>query len=434
MVRLRCLAALGLSVDDFLDLERPVSEYAQAALTGTAAERPFLTVMKPACHACVDAQYNVSNVCHGCVARPCFVNCPKDAILFQDRQAHIDPKRCISCGRCQDACPYHAIVKIPVPCEEACPVAAIKKGPDGKTTIDFEKCISCGRCMRACPFGAIEDRSQLVDVLRAFDSDRPVVALCAPAMVGQFGASLEQLVAALLEVGFDSVVEVAHGADEACRREAEDFQRRVLDGDDAFMTTSCCSAYNEAVEKHLPELRPYVSETPTPLHLTAEHVRAELPEARTVFLGPCVAKRLEGARDGCIDYVLTFEELGALFAGKDVDPANVDGSPIANPADRFGRGFPLSGGVAAAVSGVSGDPNAVQPVQVETLCKEGIRRLRQYASGKCPGNLVEVMACEGGCVNGAGVLADPNVATRRIRRFLESHREEPVSAGSGHAD
>ena len=425
MIRLRCLAALGLCVDELSDLERPVSEYAEAALSRSAPEPPFLTVMKPACHSCIDSKYAVSNVCHGCVARPCAVNCPKDAIFFRDRQAHIDSGRCIACGRCQDACPYHAIVKIPVPCEEACPVAAIKKGPDGKTTIDFEKCISCGRCMRACPFGAIEDRSQIVDVLRAFDSERPVVALCAPAMVGQFGASFEQLVAAVLEIGFDSVVEVAHGADEACRMEAEDFQRRVLEGDDAFMTTSCCSAYNEAVEKHLSGLKPFVSKTPTPLHLTAAHVREELPEATTVFIGPCAAKRLEGSRDDCVDYVLTFEELHALFAGKDVDPASLDGRPVTDAAEAFGRGFPLSGGVAAAVAGMCDNPEAVRPIQVETLCRQGIRQLKSYATGNCPGNLVEVMACEGGCINGAGVLADPNVAIRRVRRFLEEPAPTP---------
>ena len=82
-----------------------------------------------------------------------------------------------------------------------------------------------------------------------------------------------------------------------------------------FMTTSCCPAYIETVEKHLPEMKPYVSDTPTPMAYTASKVRKMDPGAITVFIGPCIAKRVEATKNPDVDYVLTFEELGAILVG-----------------------------------------------------------------------------------------------------------------------
>lgn len=87
---------------------------------------------------------------------------------------------------CMDACPYHAIVRLNVPCEAACPVRAIHKGNKGRAEIDFEKCTSCGRCMRACPFGAVMERSEVLPRAPCPGQRPHVTALMAPAIVGQF--------------------------------------------------------------------------------------------------------------------------------------------------------------------------------------------------------------------------------------------------------
>lgn len=112
-----------------------------------------------------------------------------------------------------NACPYSAIVQTTVPCEAACPVGAISKDETGFASIDFEKCISCGKCIAACPFGAVHERSQLIDILKAIKSDKKVVAMIAPSIVGQFPGTLYQLKTAILKAGFDEVIEVAQGAD-----------------------------------------------------------------------------------------------------------------------------------------------------------------------------------------------------------------------------
>ena len=151
ILRQRVMARLGHSVEDYDD-EKKLSEFATEALAREKPTWPMLTVLNDACNACVRSHYMVTNACQACLARPCMMNCGKKAISIQDGRAKIDESLCVNCGLCLQNCPYHAIIKIPVPCEEACPVGAISKGDDGKEHIDYDKCIFCGNCMRECPF------------------------------------------------------------------------------------------------------------------------------------------------------------------------------------------------------------------------------------------------------------------------------------------
>jgi len=214
--------------------------------------------------------------------------------------------------QCVKVCPYSAIVKIKVPCEDSCPVNAIAKDENGYAKIDFNKCITCGKCVSACPFGAVHEKSQIIDVLKQIKSGKKVIAMIAPAIMGQLPCTPKQLHNAIKQTGFAQVYEVAQGADITTKNEAKDFIERVERGEE-FMTTSCCAGYNELVEKHLQEIKPFVSQTKTPLYYTAEIVKKEHPESLTVFFSPCVAKKKEEQQNENIDYVLSFEEIGALF-------------------------------------------------------------------------------------------------------------------------
>ena len=164
----KCLPLLGLDMADEKDELTTLSEYARQALDReTCTKENILCVIDEACSSCVQINYEITNLCRGCVARSCYMNCPKDAIRFKKNgQAMIDHDTCVSCGICHKSCPYHAIVYIPVPCEEACPVKAISKDERGIEHIDESKCIYCGKCMNACPFGAIFEISQAFDVLQ----------------------------------------------------------------------------------------------------------------------------------------------------------------------------------------------------------------------------------------------------------------------------
>ncbi len=415
VLRLRCLAALGFSTEEEQDDSTPLADYVQRAMTREQPTGPVMTVLDIACKGCVRSRYYVTDACQGCLARPCAINCPREAISFHNGRSVIDPEQCIDCGKCQQVCPYHAITKVPVPCEESCPVNAIVKDRTGHAKIDFEKCISCGRCMRACPFGAVMEKSQLIDVLRALREGKKLVAMLAPAIAGQFPGELEQIAQAFRELGFSRIVEVAGGADITTRKEAAEFTERMAHGQ-KMMTTSCCPAYIETVRRHVKELQPFVSETRTPMHYTAEAVKREEPDAITVFIGPCVAKRKEGFDDPLVDYVLTFEEAGSLLVAKDIEVCLLDGVALENPPSAQGRGFAVTGGVAAAVAAFAGPDAGVRPVSVNGLSSKALKLLKIYACGNCPGNLIEVMACEGGCVGGAGVVAASNYAAREVAK------------------
>jgi [FeFe] hydrogenase (group B1/B3) len=421
IVKYRTIAALGFSVEQVEDESRPLHSYADDALQRVGPpDGPLLTIFDAACDNCVRTQYSITDACHGCLARPCKVNCPKDCISIQDRRAVIDTERCINCGKCQKVCPYHAVIKMAIPCEESCPVDAIYRDEDGNERIDDSRCISCGKCMQACPFGAIMDKSQIVDVLRAIDSDRPVVAMCAPSIVGQFESDWAKIVTGLCELGFSHVTEVAGGADKTCRLEADEFHRRVVEADLPFMTTSCCPAYVDAVKKHLPELAPFISKTPTPMSITAQNIRLQQPEAITVFVGPCLAKRHEGMIDDSVDFVLTFEEIFAMLEAAEIDISECDRSPLIDLARAEGRGFGIVGGPSGAVRAVYENPQAIRPVVVNGLDAKEVKRLRKFATSGCPdGNLVEVITCEGGCVGGPAIVNQPRKTVAAIRALVD---------------
>lgn len=437
MIKYRCMATLGIGIEEETDELTTLREYAEVALTREKIQDPILTVISEGCSGCVQAHYEITNGCHGCFARPCVHTCPKKAISIKNGKAEIDFDLCIRCGKCQKVCPYHAIIDIPVPCEESCPTGAIRKKTDtptnsepGKTieppkvTIDFAKCIFCGKCVISCPFGAIMEKSEIVDVLKRLDrrNKDKVVALIAPSIIGQFNATVEALAGALKKIGFAEVAEVAAGADETCATEADEFVRRMEDGQ-PFMTSSCCFAYDEFVKKSAPELKDKVSETPTPMHLTARKVKDAIPDATTVFIGPCVAKRAEALGDDMVDFVLTFEELAGIFDAFDVDVEKEDESDLMCIGGWRGRGFPVSGGTTEAIKSNVAGRHDMTPVMIDGLDRKNGKLLKTYAKGNCPGNFIEVMACEGGCVAGPGMIQAPEKATRRIKQLVEKKEE-----------
>ncbi|QBG45984.1 4Fe-4S dicluster domain-containing protein [Verrucomicrobia bacterium S94] len=418
VVKYRTMAALGYSVENETDELKPISAYFEDALQRPKAAAPVLTVIDVACSACVTTQYSATNACKGCLARSCETVCPKGAIEPREGKAWINPAKCVNCGLCMKACPYHAIIRIPIPCEEACPVGAITKDPDtGRETIDHTRCTYCGKCLRECPFAAITDLSQMIDVLKTLGS-RYTVAMIAPSIAGQLPGTLPQLITALKAIGFADVVEVAVGADETAVHESAEWKEKTGSGD-RFMTTSCCPAYIETVEKHLPDLKPFVSNTPTPMAYTAAAVRKINPDAVTVFIGPCIAKRVEAQKNDTVDFVLTFEELGAILVGAGIDVQECQEAPAKIAPSREGRGFAASRGVTAAVQAALPNGTPIDPVQIDGIDKKSIRQMQQWATGSCPGNFVEVMSCEGGCIAGPGTIGNPRIAHKTLRRLCD---------------
>jgi [FeFe] hydrogenase (group B1/B3) len=417
VIKYKTMAMMGFTMHDETDEMTPLSSYARLMLTGNNHndKRKLLHVMDEACSSCVKSNYEVSNLCRGCVARPCYTNCPKDAIFYdKDGKAHIDHDKCISCGKCHQVCPYHAIIYMPVPCEEACPVKAISKDEYGVEHIDSDKCIYCGKCLNACPFGAIFDRCQAFDVLKEIRAGKKVIAMVAPSVLAQFGKPIEQVYGSLKAMGFHDVVEVAYGAEETIRREAEELKEKLEEGQ-PFMTTSCCPAYVNLAKKHIPEIVKYISSTGSPMHYTAIYVKEKYgDDCMPVFIAPCASKKAEGAADKNVDFVLTFREIDAILQGLGIDIESTMPYTPAESACRDAHNFAKTAGVFTAVKNHIGD-ESLEGVVIADLNKKNIAMLKGYAkTGKCPGKLVEVMSCPSGCITGPCVCSQGGEAARRF--------------------
>ncbi len=419
--RYRTMAFLGFNVYDEEDELTPLSSYAKKAMERTDHTDVMMTVVDEACSSCVKSSYSVSNLCRGCVGRHCHQSCNKSAINFINGQAHIDTEKCVNCGMCMKSCPFHAIIYQPVPCEESCPVGAISKNDLGIEQIDPDKCILCGKCMVACPFGAIMEKSSMIYIFDAIRKNKKVVAMVAPAIAGQFKTEPGRVFSAIRKLGFSEVVEVALGANVTSKNEAHEFEERMHEGH-AFMTTSCCPSYMLLVNQHIGDLKPFVSTTLSPMAYTAEIVKAKDPEAVTVFVGPCVAKRYEGFHNKNVDYVMSFEELNALFTAAEIDVTTCDIDPLDANVESSGRGYPCIGGVAGSLGGYAKNPENIKPVLIDGLNKLNIRTLRGYVKS-CPGNIVEVMSCEGGCVNGCGTIGNAKAAARQVQNFMNDTKK-----------
>lgn len=406
VLKYRLMALLGIQIEQEEDELKPLSAYLKEVLAGgIAIEGPPLTVASAGCSGCPDSRLVVTSNCRGCFARPCLFNCPKNAITVENQQSRIDYDKCIKCGRCEKVCPFNAIARTIVPCEDACPVGAIKKNAAGVAEIDFSRCIYCGQCFRRCPFAAIMERSQLVQLLQAMKRGEELVAIVAPSALMQFPGTVEQLFSAVHQAGFSDVMEVALGAELTTSHEAAEFVEKMLAGQ-PLMTTSCCPAYVELVRKHVPEFLDKVSTTPSPMKFAARLARERHPHAKIVFIGPCIAKRHEAMNAAEIDAVMTFEELGALLAGRNIDLQGQQAWHLERPAEASARNYARSCGVSAAVLAEIQRSNpalANFKLDVQTINgidKKTARALRLHAAGKAPGNFLEVMSCQGGCVGG----------------------------------
>ena len=407
----RLRATMGLPIRKMSE-HAPLSEGIDAsAIDEKYYDPPLINIIKFACHACPEKRVFITNACQGCLEHPCIEVCPKDAIKMVKGRSVIDQDKCIKCGKCANACPYNAVVKQERPCAKACGMDAITSDENGKANIDYDKCVSCGQCLVNCPFGAIADKSQIFQTIRAIQSGEKVYAAVAPAFVGQFGPKVTpgKLRAAMKELGFADVFEVAIGADLCAKQEAEDFLKEVPD-ELPFMATSCCPAWSVMAKKLFPDHANCISMALTPMTLTARLIKKHNPNAKVVFIGPCAAKKLEAMRRSVrseVDFVLTFEEMAGIFDAKHVDLENMEEDPDGvSDASTDGRNFAVAGGVAQAVVDVIKRDHPEQEIKVANA--EGLKECRQLLKlatlGKYPGYLLEGMACPGGCVAGAGTM------------------------------
>ena len=340
----------------------------------------MIQVISSACEECSIARYVVTDNCRKCMKRSCQQACRFGAISMGKDRAYIDPSQCKECGLCSKACPYNAIADLMRPCKRACPVDAMSFDENGICVIDEEKCIQCGHCIHSCPFGAIGSKTFVVDIINDMLAGKPVYAMVAPATEGQFGKdiSMTSIREALKKIGFKDMIEVGLGGDMTAAAEAEEWAEAAKDG--KKKTTSCCPAFVNMVKKHFPEVWDCVSTTVSPMCAVSRMIKAKEPEAVTVFIGPCVAKKSEcqdKSIEGNADYVLTYGELSSIMKARNVkfEPAEND----SQEASIYGKKFANAGGVTAAVIQCLEETQGDADIKVRTcngaVCRKTLLRV-----------------------------------------------------------
>lgn len=387
----------------------------------------IIQVISSACEDCPISAFVVTDNCQNCLGKACLAACNFGAIEMGRHRSHIDASKCKECGKCAQACPYHAIAALKRPCKFACPVDAISYDEHGISMIDEEKCIRCGLCIHRCPFGAIASRSYIVNVIDALkDPAKHVYAMAAPATEGQFGTDITMgsWKNAMLELGFTDFVEVGLGGDMTAAAEAEEWAEAYRAG--KKMTTSCCPAFVNMIRKHFPELSDNISTAISPMCAVSRMIKAKDPEAVTVFIGPCVSKKSESHEhhiEGNADYVLTYSEIRAIMKAKNVELKPDDSGY--QESSVYGKRFANSGGVTAAVlrSLKEAEDEIDAKVNVCNGAAECKKALLLMKMGRLPEDFIEGMVCEGGCINGPSAFSN-YMTTKRERDGLISKADD----------
>ena len=314
-------------------------------------------------------------------------------------------------------------------CEKACPLNAITRDELGRVSINQENCMGEGHCIAACSFGALGEKAQFVPLINLLKQHtHPVYASIAPAFVGQFGPDVTpgKLRSALLALGFTDVLETALYADLITMKEAFEFEEHVKTAHDFMFTSCCCPVWIKLIENKFPELMKHISPSVSPMVASARVIKQFEPEAKVVFIGPCIAKKSEAMLPdlkGAIDYVLTFQELATVFEATEINPALLEDDEKAI-ASRGGRIYAYTGGVSEAVATtlkrlIPLHSQKLIPIKVDGLpdCQ---KLLTQIKNGELNANFIEGMACKGGCVGGPGRLIPPEQGREYVADYGQS--------------
>ena len=409
-----------------------LAERVKLAMGGDRENPNVIEVINIACDECPVGGYEVTNACRGCLAHRCEDVCRRGAISFDDNHvAHIDKSKCVECGMCAKVCPYTAIVGRKRPCQSACKVKAISMDEHKAALIDNNKCISCGACVYQCPFGAIMDKSYILNVIDLLMKSQQgqnyrLYAIVAPSISSQFTyAKLGQVISGLKQLGFHTVVEAALGADMVAQSESKELAEK------GFLTSSCCPAFVTYIKQTFPQLAQYISHNLSPMAMIAKYIKETTPNAKTIFIGPCTAKKMEVKLDTVnpyVDAVLTFEELQALFDSKDMDITSLPEDVLDN-ASYFGRIFARSGGLSDAVAEALKEQGIEFPLKACSC--DGIEECRMALLKKSKNvldaNFIEGMACTGGCIGGAGCLTHGEKNKAEVDKYGREALEKTIA-------
>ena len=274
-------------------------------------------------------------------------------------------------------------------CIRHCPVKAIRFSGNQAHIIGNE-CILCGQCFVVCPQNAkqIVDETEKVKVF--LQNSEPVIVSLAPSFIANYeGVGIDAMRKALKKLGFYDVEETAIGATIV----KSEYERMLREEDRDVIISSCCHSINLLIQKHYPQALEFLADVVSPMQAHCKDIKSRYPDAKTVFIGPCVAKKDEAEHyEGIVDAMLTFEELTEWLNSEKIElEQELDNEPCSRA-----RFFPTTGGVLKTMA---------QDVPGYTyLALDGVENcisaLKDIINGKVHKCFIEMSACVGSCVGG----------------------------------
>lgn len=274
-------------------------------------------------------------------------------------------------------------------CIRHCPVKSIRFSGNQAHIIGNE-CILCGHCFVVCPQNAKEIIDETEKVKVFLQSGDPVVVSLAPSFIANYdGVGIVAMRKALKKLGFYDVEETAIGATIV----KNEYERMLKEDERDIVITSCCHSVNLLIQKYFPAELEYLADVLSPMQAHCADIKKRIPNAKTVFIGPCVAKKDEAEHyEGLVDAVLTFEELTEWLKGERIEPEREEESN----AEGRARFFPTTGGILKTMAQNAPGYTYMALDGVENC----ISALRDIESGKIHKCFIEMSACVGSCVGG----------------------------------
>jgi iron only hydrogenase large subunit-like protein/nitrogen-specific signal transduction histidine kinase len=314
-------------------------------------------------------------------------------------------------------------------CVRNCPVKAIRV-KEGIAGVMEERCIACGACISICAVGAKQARSDIGVVRQLLGQYTSVIAVLSSVFPAAFPeVRPRQMVGALKNLGFSVVMEAAFGAELVFR----DYGRLLKENKGMPVLSSSCPAVTSFIEKFYPQLIDNLAPIVSPMVAMGRVIKRQYnPEAKVVFIGPCVAKKAESEDEkvaGVIDAVLTFPELQEMLAGKGIDLISEEEEQFSGPTPHLGRLFPMPGGL-LKIAEIPGDI-----LLNDVIVAEGIDRatscLRELAQGKTRTKFMDIFFCQG-CIDGPAI--DNNLSLCGRRELIVDYTLEEADPAQTHRD
>ena len=275
-------------------------------------------------------------------------------------------------------------------CIRHCPVKSIRFSGNQAYIIGNE-CIMCGQCFVVCPQDAkqIVDETEKVKVL--LQSDDPVIVSLAPSFIANYeGVGIESMRKALKKLGFFDAEETAIGATIV----KKEYEHMINEEDRDIIITSCCHSVNLLIQKYFPAELPYLADVLSPMQAHCRDIKRRYPDAKTVFIGPCVAKKDEAQYyEGIVDAVLTFDELTAWLKAENIELESNTSEKDENSRARF---FPTTGGILKSFT----EENPHYTYLAIDGTENCIAALRDIENGNIHRCVIEMSACVGSCIGG----------------------------------